>query len=373
MSSAKTILWLTWKDTSHPQAGGAEVVNEALAKRLASRGYKITFLVAGFDGYKKWEERDGYKIHRMGNRYSVYWHAYRSYKTRDEKWDLVIDEMNTAPFFARYYSKQPTLLFTHMLARKIWFYQMPGPLGVIGFLMEPIYLRLLSGSSVVTVSESTRADLMRHGFEKKNIDIISEGIDIKPINDLKSVSKYTHPTMLSFGSVRPMKRTHIQLEAFNIAKESVKDLRLIIAGPMNGKYGAKVRALVEQSPYKNDIDCLGPVSTDKKLELYRKCHIITVTSIKEGWGLIVTEAASQGTPAIVYDVDGLRDSVRHKETGIVTECKPDALASAVIRMFESKQDYQSMRVAGWRWSKTITFDKSVAQFEKIITKTQSSL
>lgn len=29
------ILWFTWKDLSHPFAGGAERVNEELAKRLA--------------------------------------------------------------------------------------------------------------------------------------------------------------------------------------------------------------------------------------------------------------------------------------------------------------------------------------------------
>ena len=28
------ILWFTWKDMNYPEAGGAELVNEELAKRL---------------------------------------------------------------------------------------------------------------------------------------------------------------------------------------------------------------------------------------------------------------------------------------------------------------------------------------------------
>ncbi len=42
------ILWLTWKDEKHPLAGGAEVVNEALAKRLTNEGHEVLFIVGGF-------------------------------------------------------------------------------------------------------------------------------------------------------------------------------------------------------------------------------------------------------------------------------------------------------------------------------------
>ncbi len=53
------ILWLTWKDIKHPLAGGAEVVNEELAKRLAKDGHEVLFLVGGFEGG---EGGSGYKL-----------------------------------------------------------------------------------------------------------------------------------------------------------------------------------------------------------------------------------------------------------------------------------------------------------------------
>ena len=37
------ILWLTWKDRKNPLAGGAEVVNEELAKRLVKDGHEVIF------------------------------------------------------------------------------------------------------------------------------------------------------------------------------------------------------------------------------------------------------------------------------------------------------------------------------------------
>jgi glycosyltransferase involved in cell wall biosynthesis len=54
-----------------------------------------------------------------------------------------------------------------------------------------------------------------------------------------------------------------------------------------------------------------------------RAHIILVPAVREGWGLVVTEANAMGTPAIGYDdVPGLRDSIRHGETGITIMEKP---------------------------------------------------
>ncbi len=76
------ILWFTWKDRKNPLAGGAEVVNEELAKRLARNGHEVIFLVGGFNGGQKEEIIDGYKIIRLGNRWTVYWRAYGYYKKK---------------------------------------------------------------------------------------------------------------------------------------------------------------------------------------------------------------------------------------------------------------------------------------------------
>ena len=80
--------------------------------------------------------------------------------------------------------------------------------------------------------------------------------------------------------------------------------------------------------------------------------------VKEGWGLTITEAASQGTPAIVYDADGLRDSVRNDETGLITKPNAKALASAIVALISDKELLGRLRKAAWLWSKEMTFDES---------------
>ncbi|KPJ56637.1 hypothetical protein AMJ49_04435 [Parcubacteria bacterium DG_74_2] len=368
------ILWLNWKDRKNPLAGGAEIVTEELLKRLVKDSHQVTLLTSKFKGAKEKEIIDGYEIIRVGSKWTVYWQAYRYYKKHLAGWaDLVIDEVNTIPFFAKYYVHPvKSILFIHQLCRQIWFYEMFFPLNIIGYLLEPIYLWLLRDRQVITVSQSTKNDLVKHGFNEKKIDVISEGIEIEPIESLEKISKYNKPTILSLGAIRPMKRTEQIIKAFSIAKKEIKDLELLIAGDVNDRYGRKILKMIDSAPYRNSIRCLGRVGQERKIELMQKSHLICATSVKEGWGLIVTEANSQGTPAIVYDVDGLRDSVKHNETGIICQKNnPKNLARNIIDLLNNQQKYQVLRKNAWQWSKEINFKKSVQEFERIIKQTKN--
>ena len=56
-----------------------------------------------------------------------------------------------------------------------------------------------------------------------------------------------------------------------------------------------------------------------------RSHVIVVASIREGWGLIVTESNAVGTPALVYDSPGLVDAVKINITGLVVPPKIENL------------------------------------------------
>ncbi len=141
---------------------------------------------------------------------------------------------------------------------------------------------------------------MRHGFKAENISIISEGIELEPLTDIAAAKKFDHPTILSLGSIRPMKRTLDILRGFELLKSHIPDAKLVIAGNSDGAYGKKLLSNIDKSQHSGSIIYAGQVSREEKLELMRRSHIIAVTSVKEGWGLIVTEAASQACPAVVY-------------------------------------------------------------------------
>lgn len=350
----------------NPYAGGAEVVNEQLAKRLVADGHEVIFLVRGFAGAKKEEMVGGYKIIRVGDYHMVYWEAYKYYKKNLQGWaDLVIEEVNTIPFFCNWYVKEKNVLYFNQLCREIWFYEMGLVKGLIGYLLEPIYLMFLGNRKVIAISKSTKKDLNRFGFRWKNIDIISMGLEIDLAKQINQIKKFENPTILSLGAMRSMKRTDHIVEAFELAKKEMSDLQLIVAG--NIANNTKVLKMIEDSPYKDSIRFLGRVSREKKMELMQKAHLIAVTSVKEGWGLIVTEANSQGTPAVVYDIDGLRDAVKNNATGFICEKNtPENLAEKIKFALENKEEYEKIRQNGWNWSKNITFDQSYNDFDGLL-------
>jgi glycosyltransferase involved in cell wall biosynthesis len=363
------ILWFSWKDPGHPASGGAEVVLWELSKRLVAEGHGVTILTCGYNDASDREQVDGINIIRIGS--SRYIHPFQalSYYLRKlrNRFDIVIEVVNTAPYFGVFFGKKSQrYLFYHQLAEEIWDYETKAPLSQVGrYILEPGANRLLSrsGAPVITISESTRQNLTRYGFKPENVSIISEGIQMQPLAGLRGIAKFERPTMLGLGAMRAMKRTMHQVEAFELAKQQLPELQLKLAGLADDDYGRSVLARAQASPYREDIEYLGKVSADDKTELMRRSHLITVTSVKEGWGLIVSEAASQGTPAVVYDVDGLRDSVRHGQTGLVVEPQPSALASGVASLLGDSSTYQRLRDSAWQWSRLLTFDNAYKDFK----------
>jgi len=338
------IVWFTWKDIMHPEAGGAEKISSEMAKRLAKDGHHVTVLTSRFPGSKHEEDFSGYKIIRVGNRFTVYilagWYFIKHLRTST---DLIIEEINTIPFMTQWYSKCKRSLVIYQLCREIWFYQLVFPLSLIGYLIEPAYLWLLRNNKVLTESESTKKDLQKYGFNKANISIFPISIDIKPLKSIDDKKTYKRFTVLSFGAIRSMKRTLDQVKAFEISKKQIPELQMKIAGQAIGSYGERVLRHIRRSRYKDDIEYLGKVTKEQKIELMRKSHVILVTSVKEGWGLIVTEAASQGTPAIVYDVDGLRDA-QGSEMLITHSQNPNAVSDLIYKLHNNQPIYNRLSI-----------------------------
>jgi glycosyltransferase involved in cell wall biosynthesis len=358
------IVWCAWKDINHPQAGGAEAVSWQIMSRLSKDGHNVKLITARYAGSKGREVINGVEIIRTGGRLSVYPRAFVLFRQQLAGWPgLVIDEMNTIPFGSAFYSRAKNVLLTYQLARKVWFFQAPFPVSYIGYALEPVYLFILSRRyrTVVTESESTRQDLTRYGFSKKNIGVFRVGIGLKPLEVLGK--KEDMNNILFLGAMRPMKRTLSAVRGFELARDKNPNLKMTIAGDSSGPYAAKVLSYIDNSRHADSIKVLGRVNAQERIENMRKTAAILVTSIKEGWGLVVTEANSQGTPAIAFDSDGLRDSVRDGETGVlVKNGDEEALGKAINKLLGDAKIYTALRDNAWRDSQQYTFDNSYADF-----------
>jgi glycosyltransferase involved in cell wall biosynthesis len=359
------ILILNWRDIKNPRAGGAEVLTHELAKGWVAAGCEVTFFSSFFKGAKKRENVDGLSIIRAGNAISVYWQAYCYYKKEFKgKFDLIIDEINTMPFFSNLYAKEKVVCHINQLAKEVWFYESVFPLSLLGYLIEPFFLKSYRNNDVITISKSTKDDLVNLGFKAEKIDIIPMGIEFEPLAGMPE--KEEKPTLIYVGRLKKSKRVHHIIEAYKLAKIKLPDLKLWVIGNGDVSYKTHLYKLAKDEA---GIKFFHSLNNKDKLRLMSLAHLIVVTSAREGWGLIVTEANAMGTPALTYDVPGLRDSNKDKLTGFVCrENNPLVLSNEIISFFADQQLRQKLSSAALEDSRQYSWQRTVKKSLEIINK-----
>ena len=335
IKNPKSYLFLNWKDINHPDAGGAENVTWAILKGLVEDGHQVTLLTAKHPNATTTETIDGIEIHRVGGRLTHYLQApFYFYKhLQSQKFDYLVEQVNTLPYLSGLWNTgiPNRQLFYHQLAREVWFCEMFWPLNLIGFCIEPLYtwLQSIITPRVITVSESSKQDLIRFGFYPSNIKIISEMIDISPLLEYNPKLKNSEFTLLFHSSLRNMKRPSEAIKAFGQFYHRHNLGHLWISG---GGDTSDLQELAIELNIFEQVKFYGKTTETQKISLMQQATALISTSIKEGWGLVVSEAGSQATPSICYNVDGLRDScIFHG--GLISEPNIQDLTTTMESMY----------------------------------------
>jgi glycosyltransferase involved in cell wall biosynthesis len=314
------ILICNWKDRFHPRAGGAEVWTHGVAGAWTDAGHDVTLACSVVPDRPARELIDGVEVVRGGDyRCGVHRHVRRVYEARNGNFDLVLDEVNTRPFQAPKWARRSEVLaFVHQVAREVWFHETPLPVAVLGrYVLEPWWLRTYRDVRTYVDGPSTAASLADYGLR----DVVP--LPMGSTLDVRSFPKESSPTFVWVGRMCSMKRPEHAMQAFELAAAALPGARLWMmgTGPLEEKLRKRAPAGVE---------VLGRVSANERDERLGRAHYLLATSVREGWGLTVSEAAAVGTSAISYDAPGLVDSVRATGGELVAP-RPEALAEAMVR------------------------------------------
>jgi glycosyltransferase involved in cell wall biosynthesis len=323
---------------------------------LVAAGDQVEWFCGSFPGALPEEDMNGVRIIRSGRQWTVHWRAFRQYRGKLRgRFDLVIDEINTMPFFTPLWADIPTLTLIFQTAKEVWWYESRFPISAAGFLAERLYLLLYRNSNVVTISRSTKADLQHLGF-RGNIRVLPIGIEPTSWSGPKSLS----PSYVYVGRLAPSKRVDHVIRAFASFRRTVGTGRLHIVGIGRARYTVSLRRLVDRLHLEESVVFEGQVSKQEKHRLMGQAQALLMCSVREGWGLVVTEANACGTPAVVYNVPGLRDSVRNEQTGLIVVPRPEALAHSMVRLLRDAALYQRLSLEAKRWSATFTCERTAA-------------
>lgn len=358
------ILILNWRDPRHPLGGGAEISLFEHAKYWVKKGANVTWISAMFLHAKKEEDIDGIHIRRFGSHFTVHARAmwYLHFLNGKKKYDIFIDSFHFVPFFTPLYiDRKKIVALINEPAKNLWFKNLLFPFSFIGYALEPYFFSIYKKTPFITAASSIAEELRGFGIAGEYIHVIHHGISRlhEPEKKVSFRSSNKLPVMY-LSQLSKDKGIEDAVHAIERAYKVDKRLIFWVVGrAIDTRYEAHIRSILKNSGIDMITTRFGFVSEEKKTELLTHAFLLIHPSIREGWGLNVIEANTVGTPAIGYNVTGLKDSIVDKKTGILTEKNnPEALAREIIKLSSDIDRYEQLSSNAKEWSKKFSWEKT---------------
>lgn len=367
------ILIFSWRDIKNPAAGGAEVLTMELAKRWTGKNHEVSILTSHFPGAKNQEVLDNIKIYRAADFFysplSYFQYLFSTsrfyHQNLRDKFDLVIDQVHGLPFFTPFYVREKVIFFPFEVAREIWNWEVPFPYSLFGQLLEFLYIKIFKNAPFVTISPSTACDLKIWGV--KNVSVFTPGINFKSAKNLPKKDKT--PLIVSLGRITPMKRITDTIQAYRLLYKEFPEIKLVIIGKGKNDYLEALKDLCLKMGIEDRVLFAGYLTEPEKRKILSKAWVLVSTSIKEGWGLIVTEAAACGTPTVAYKIAGLCDSVKNNKTGILcSKNNPVELHKNLKKVLIDSKLRQILSRNALQFSRKLSWDKAAGEVLRIFEK-----
>jgi len=331
--------------------------------------YEIVHFSPKFEGGSSEEMIDGVRYIRKGNIITVLLYAMMHYFTRRNEYDYVIDQCNVHRFFTPLWiSRKKRIFFIHQLARELWLRNLKKPWSIIGYHMEDFITKIYKNNVTLTVSDSTKNDLLALGFKDEYVKILPEGINFEPWDPGQFFKKDIEHAFTYVGRYARYKGIDSAVKAFGEFKKSYPKSKLWLVGKENKSF--KEEVLIPICKEYNlivgeDIVFHGFVSEERKLELMSRSHAIIYPSDREGWGLTVTEAAVVGTPSIVYNSAGLIDAVDQGRAGFLSKSNsPEGLLEQMKASVENGNLYEAIKKSAYNYSCQFQWSITAEVFEE---------
>ena len=217
---------------------------------------------------------------------------------------------------------------------------------------------------LITVSESTRDDLMRlFQVPVEKITVTYHGADpqFRPISDPSAFSgllrKYglSRPFILFLGTLEPRKNLMTLLRAFAPLKERIPH-SLVLVGQKGWKWEGIFEA-IKTLGLKERVRWTGYVSDEERVFFYNAADFFVYPSWYEGFGMPLLEALQSGLPVIASRVSALPEVVG--EAGLLIDpSRPEELSQAILRLVQEKGLKERLREAGLVQARRFSWEDS---------------
>ncbi len=340
------VLFLTWRDLAHPQAGGSEVLVDRLALGLMERGHEPAVLCGGPIAPR------AYPVVDAGGTYSQYLRAPFAYHRHFADVDLVVDVENGIPFFSPLWRRKPVLCLVHHVHRDQWATRFSPAVARLGNVLESRAMPAVYAHSLfLAVSQSTRHSLATIGVPEDRVRLLTIGAGTDAGDN--TVPRSPTPLFVALGRLVPHKRLDLVLRAWRVVHAATGG-ELVIIG--DGPERQRLEAIGGPG-----VTFAGHVSEEEKWRLLHQAWLLVHGAHHEGWGIAVIEAAACGTPSLAFNVPGVHDAVIDGETGVLVDYETELTAAWAL--LASEESWRArLGAAARRRAAELTWDATITQF-----------
>jgi glycosyltransferase involved in cell wall biosynthesis len=362
------ILALNWRDPHNPEAGGAEIHLHEILKRAVTAGHEVIQVSHAIQWLPEREVIDGVQIHRHGQWYSYNYTLKKYCRSLNlDSFDLIVEDLCKVPVFSPSWSRTPVLAIVPHLFGTTAFREVSILKAIYVNLLEAMIPRVYRKCNFVAISDSTKHDLQRRGIPGEQISVIPCGIDTGFYRHDPAVQP-ENGRLLFVGRLKKYKGVQHLLEALKILHRRGIAANLTVIG--EGDYSHALKLMVGKLDLQDSVSFEGFIPQEEKLKWLQKACVAVFPSAKEGWGLTVIEANCCGTPVVASNSDGLRDSVKDGETGILVEHRnSNALAEALESILTNSSKRNELAANALEWAKTFNWDHTGEKMLDVMNRT----
>lgn len=229
---------------------------------------------------------------------------------------------------------------------------------------------------VTALFEGARAFQVELGCQLEKTNVIHNGVELEDFMDIPG--KDEADTYINIGAivrVTPIKDVKTMINAYNIAKNSVKNLKLWIMGPVdeNIEYANKCEQLVEDLGVK-DVIFTGKINVK---DYIGKMDCLVLSSLSEGQPLVILEGFAAKKAFISTNVGDCKDMIcgsfdDYGEAGIIVPIMDvQKMAEAMIQLAVNPKLMTQMGLNGYnrakgKYQNSVVFDTYLKLYENLL-------
>jgi glycosyltransferase involved in cell wall biosynthesis len=347
---------VAWRDLADPEAGGSELHAHRIASLWSKAGLEVTMRTSRANGHTEVAVRNGYRIVRKAGRYAIFPRSALSGLLGIGKTDGLVEIWNGMPFFSPLWAHGPRVVFLHHVHAEMWQMVLPPKLAKLGRFVEqkaapPLYRR----TRIVTLSESSRVEIVSMlKMDPERVTVVPPGVE-RRFN--AGGSRSETPLVVAVGRLVPVKRFDALLDALAKVRVDHPDLRAVIVG--EGYERERLEARRRDLGADSWVEMPGKLGEEELVEIYRSAWVLVSASLREGWGMTITEAGACGTPAVATRIAGHSDAIAHGESGILVD-DPAAIAAAVSDLIDHPDLRRKLSEGATRHSAQFTWETTAS-------------